>query len=879
MKHIVEKDYKDYLAFISYNHDDEDMAAWLQDAIESFKLPTDLITDHPELVGYKSRHLFRDKTDMAGGVLPDIIKEALESSQYLIVICSPNVLKSTWVDKEIDYFLSLNDDNYKKIIPFVIDGEPYSKNNECLPKAIQSIPKSKELLAINLNDFHGEDYKQIAVVKVLSSLLKLKFDTLWNRHSRREAEQKAIQIAEKKKYQILESQFLCKSAEDYLERGNVYDAFITILQSLPIDLSDERDRPYVAECERVFRKIMLSNFRYPEDYGKDEPSYQWAISHDGYILATKDGNDSAICIWDARNKVLINELPGFLGKFCAFEFSSDDTKLLIASQEECTIRLFCINTGTIIKEIKIPPYIEYVVVSNNEKQLLTVSWNGNLVLIWDLLSGECLDTITIDTPQHFKEISPIPELSRDNRFVIICYRNEVDEEVFEGPLEGYSIYTYRTCDFYIWDRLKHKGDWYRGVPSRYVESVFFSSNGKYKLLLLPGILGVAKIDDEKYKEIHHAQKFIKSVIYSLDREYIKLISQNGDESVWKLSECTMVQGEDLDSIEFEVVCDKQSMSEIEVQPFYERYRSGTTRLVRYTEDGYSKLYANDPLDVKISSKGIVAAVYSNPYEILIWKDYRYNRYVVLKGHGRHIDSIEFSNDSSMLVSVSSDDCTIILWSTATYGQIETIPKYINPEIREHDCKPLYARFSHNDKKILIRYKYFVCLWDLETKSYVSHHYCGSKFKPWGDVFVNESNQVEVNEFPIDIEPYKMAHVVSPNYQFLAVHSDKQINIYNLKNKSLISSRDIDYEYDETSSFLKFSSDSTLLLIANRKVVSVWDMHSDGPILVLDKLDRVHSTGICSECELLYIASGENILILEHKPLQKLINYIRMKFGL
>ena len=88
----------------------------------------------------------------------------------------------------------------------------------------------------------------------------------------------------------------------------------------------------------------------------------------------------------------------------------------------------------------------------------------------------------------------------------------------------------------------------------------------------------------------------------------------------------------------------------------------------------------------------------------------------------------------MLVSVSSDDCTIILWCTATYEQIETIPKYINPEIREDDCKPLYARFSHNDKKILIRYKYFVCLWDLETKSYVSHHYCGSKFKPWGDVF-------------------------------------------------------------------------------------------------------------------------------------------------
>ena len=99
MVHSVEKD---YLAFISYKRDDEDMAVWLQESVESFKLPIELINEDPQLNKYKKRHLFRDKTDIGGGVLPDIIRRGLDSSHYLIVICSPRVLESQWVNKEID---------------------------------------------------------------------------------------------------------------------------------------------------------------------------------------------------------------------------------------------------------------------------------------------------------------------------------------------------------------------------------------------------------------------------------------------------------------------------------------------------------------------------------------------------------------------------------------------------------------------------------------------------------------------------------------------------------------------------------------------------------------------------------------------------------
>ena len=61
---------------------------WLQEAIESFKLPTELIDRNLHLEEFQKRYVFRDKTDMSSGVLPEVIKMGLEQSHYLIVICS-----------------------------------------------------------------------------------------------------------------------------------------------------------------------------------------------------------------------------------------------------------------------------------------------------------------------------------------------------------------------------------------------------------------------------------------------------------------------------------------------------------------------------------------------------------------------------------------------------------------------------------------------------------------------------------------------------------------------------------------------------------------------------------------------------------------------
>lgn len=867
---------KDYLAFISYKRDDEDMAVWLQEAIESFKLPAELIINEPHLNKYKKRYLFRDKTDIGGGVLPEIIQQGLDSSHYLIVICSPRVRKSQWVDKEIKYFLSLREDNYKRVIPFVIEGDP----KLCLPKPLLDIPDSRELTVINLNDFTGEDKAQIALVKILSMLLGLKFDTLWDRHRRREERENARKVAERKKLQVIESRYWSRVATDCLQEGEVSEAFVAALKALPVDLNDDGDRPYVPECEAVLRKILSSEYRHPQNYGKPDPCYQWAVSNDGAIIATKDGNNPAICLWDVQNKALIKELPGLLGLYSVFEFNSNGTKLLISSPKEGTVRLICVATGTVLNEIKVSNP-EYAVLSKDENSLLTVSWDGAAAYIWDLCSGECVDSKRIETPRHFKELSPAPHLSRDGRFVALCFRNEIVEEVFEGPLEGYSTYRTRSCDLYLWDREGQKGSWMRDLPSRSVDSFFISSNGKYQLLLLTdGSLGIAQMDDRKFSWVESDQRMQdRSVVYSIDGEYIKLVAQDAPEIVYNLSKRAKVQDPDLKFIEFEEAVVKCTLSEEEAMPFFKMYLSGASQLTRYAEPWLSDMYGNDPNDVKISSKGMVAATYSNPHEIILWKDYRYNEYTTLNVNNVYVDCIEFSHDSTILASVCARDCSVKLWGTETCECFYSIPKFVHPDNDDQDAKPLGVRFSPDDRILLIQYKYYVCLWDLKNESYLSHHYCGSKYEPWGTVLIDKNNHVDVCEYPLDINNQEMAHAVSADSLLLAVHTNKTLAIYSVKDGSLISSREIEYEYSETSSLLSFSSDSRYVVLSNRNLVSVWDMNSESPVLVYDELDRVNAAGLCSECELFYLTSNERIIIREHKPLQELIDSMREVYDL
>ena len=260
------------IAFISYKREDEKWAKWLQNKLEHYQLPIEVRKQKVEFAE-RPRHVFKDTTDLSGGILEKAIKEGLASSKYLIVICSPHAAKSLWVCKEVQEFIDSGREEY--IIPFIIDGEPYSKDcdKECFPKVLKSLAGEHELLGININE-NGRDS---AAVKVIAHMFNVRFDTLWDRFQR-EARKKrqyllAILIAtilfligiivagiwsykkiENTNWRMMENQAraVAEKARQKIAEGEVYDAILALLEVLPEDKSS-KDRPYVPEAEAVLR--------------------------------------------------------------------------------------------------------------------------------------------------------------------------------------------------------------------------------------------------------------------------------------------------------------------------------------------------------------------------------------------------------------------------------------------------------------------------------------------------------------------------------------------------------------------------------------------------------------------------------------------------
>ena len=99
-----------YWAFISYSHRDAKWARWLHKKLETYRIPGEWlgapIGDRP--IPRRLFPIFRDRDELASaGNLSDRIREALEASHALIVICSPSAATSPWVNEEVRTFKAL----------------------------------------------------------------------------------------------------------------------------------------------------------------------------------------------------------------------------------------------------------------------------------------------------------------------------------------------------------------------------------------------------------------------------------------------------------------------------------------------------------------------------------------------------------------------------------------------------------------------------------------------------------------------------------------------------------------------------------------------------------------------------------------------------
>ena len=151
--------------------------------------------------------MFRDEDEVpASSDLNDQIKDALVASRFLIVVCSAFTPRSKWVEREIEMFNELGRSDH--VLALLTEGEP----GDSFPSAMlvrhrqvvdpdgttRIVKEDKEPLAADVRPRKGqsvEKLKHLALLRLVATILGVKFDDLRQRDQERERSGKLVWAA------------------------------------------------------------------------------------------------------------------------------------------------------------------------------------------------------------------------------------------------------------------------------------------------------------------------------------------------------------------------------------------------------------------------------------------------------------------------------------------------------------------------------------------------------------------------------------------------------------------------------------------------------------------------------------------------------------
>ena len=187
-----------YDAFISYRHAELDkfVAENLHKKLESYKVSKKVISNGRARRS-KIERVFRDKDELPiTNNLEDPIIQALQQSEYLIVICTPRLKESIWCKKEIETFISMH--GRDKIFAVLAEGEPHEAFPEEILYREEQVQYPDGTISTRLvpaeplaADVRGKTKKEILkamdveVLRLLAPMLGVDFDDLKQRHRER----------------------------------------------------------------------------------------------------------------------------------------------------------------------------------------------------------------------------------------------------------------------------------------------------------------------------------------------------------------------------------------------------------------------------------------------------------------------------------------------------------------------------------------------------------------------------------------------------------------------------------------------------------------------------------------------------------------------
>ena len=722
---------KQYYAFISYKRDDQKWAEWLQEKLEHYKLPTNLNgrSDLPKEI----RPVFRDKSELAAGVLADEIQKALDNSKYLIVICSPHSAKSEWVNKEVQAFIESG--RTDKIIPFIIEGVPNSGNDEteCFPKAIRELPAEDELLGVNINEM-GRD---AAAVKVIAQMFGLRFDDLWQRHEREKKRKRnwiitasvmaflvMVGIAgwiwhqnvklKEKDWKMMENQsrFVSEKVEALIKQGDSYLARILATEILPKDLENP-DRPYVSDAERVLREATRHNTLILKGHTNSVRNY--FFTSDGKKVISSEG--FCIKIWDVINGACIKNINGQSSEGPAISTRGDIAEI---NYNDSVIVIKDAENDIIKKEIPIAidGNIDEIVFSPNGKKLMVVFDDD--IHIYDLDKG---------IEENVIEKGYLNIFSQDGEYVISIKRVTKEftfDEMNSKYFDGVSRYDFKTDkQFYsfgdneiIINSIKTGGVINKIKTSVNVRCVWCSPD--VNIIAAMDYDGIIHIIDINTKKEMYTIEGDVSCRYTPDTKYMVTADvKKGVLRIWDI-----VNGENVRNIDLTFlnnISGKYVLGGFKISPDGEKILVSSGNLL-YLLDFVEKESYSDVIETKGGNESFYDSysrdgkcfITTSEKNVLIWDAETKECNRIIDGQDGYVIYVEFSPDCNYIVSIS-DNGILNLWD---FYSGECVKK-----IELSASFGLSARFSPDSKKIVsvsknigdhYDSKSYVEIWDVST---------------------------------------------------------------------------------------------------------------------------------------------------------------------
>ena len=447
-----------YDAFISYRHSELDkfVAEELHKQLETFKIPKKIAAK----CGKKRiSRIFRDKDELPiSSNLADPILNALSTSEFLIVICSPRLNESLWCKREIENFIAMH--GQEKVLAVLIEGEP----SESFPQEllyrektvtgengeITTIKEPVEPLAADVRGTTKKEVKkhiQTEILRLLAPMLGCNYDDLKQRHKERkmhrilaiasvvgcvgltfgtvstimalqiksqkeQIDEQYVEIKEQKEqidkqyWEALQTNAKMSSekALDLLAVGDRIQAMSMVRELLPEDLNSQ-EIPYTPEAFYA-----LSESLYPYAVGDVlRPVFQIKANAEiSDIMLSRGGDRISILtkygqmtVWDVPNKqkcldVNINQLSDYSVYSDDITFAGDDRMALLSYGKILLMDLNNNAEGNISKEIEWDSQYRFArdIISSKNGEYLAVTFQ-EAVCIFDTNSGKMISAVPL----------------------------------------------------------------------------------------------------------------------------------------------------------------------------------------------------------------------------------------------------------------------------------------------------------------------------------------------------------------------------------------------------------------------------------------------------------------------------------------------------